>query len=62
MHAEASGHPKVGSAGSRLNERLADSSAPTWKFTSSKRGKVSFEDLTEGSDDDYRNGISEDLD
>ena len=62
MHAEASGHPKVGSAESRLNERLADSSAPMWKVTSSKGGKGSFEDLAEGSDDEYRNGISDDLD
>ena len=42
LHAEASGHPKVGSAESRLNERLADSSAPTWKVTSSKRGQGLF--------------------
>ena len=62
MHAEASGHPKVGSAESRLNERLADSSMPTWKVTSSKSGKGSLDDLTAGSDDEYRNGLSDDLD
>ncbi len=62
LHAEASGHPKVGSAESRLNERLADSSAPMLKFTSSKRGNGSFDDLAGGSDDEYRNGISDDLD
>ena len=33
-----------------------------WKVTSSKGGKGSFEDLAEGSDDEYRNGISDDLD
>ncbi len=33
-----------------------------WKVTSSKRGKGSVEDLTEGSDDEYRNGLSDDLD
>ena len=35
LHAEASGHPKVGSAESWFNERLSDSSAPLWKVTSS---------------------------
>ncbi len=46
----------------QAQREAADSSAPTWKVTSSKRGKGSFEDLTEGSDDECRNGLSDDLD
>ncbi len=62
LHAEASGHPEVGSSDSKLNERLADTSTPAWKVTSSKRGKGCLDDLPEGSDDKCRNDHADDLD
>ncbi len=61
MDAEASGHPKVGGSDSNLNEKLADTSTPTWKVTVPKRVKGCL-DLTEGSDDEYRNDHTDDLD
>ena len=36
VHAEASGHPKVGSSDSQYAKNIADTSIPAWKIASSK--------------------------
>ena len=62
LHAEASGHPKVGSSDSTYDENIADTSKVSWKTAKSKWGKGRLDDFTEGSDDEFRNEVTDDLD